>query len=294
MEEARAATAAGDVVRLHALRRSLIRLCWRLLLSSLSLLLLAAAGLYAAHAMERLPSDDVAWLALCGLLMLLSAGLPALLLRLTMGRELREAFSAAEASLRSAEADSRRHACLAELSALLQHAGNPAELACQLLSGLARSLPVQQGLCCHWDEDSQSLHALARYGADGADAAQVLVRQPELAPLLLEVARSRRPVTLVRPGARYLRISSGLGDAEPAELLMHPIEYRGRLLGVLELASLKPFGDEAGRLLQEIAPVFAICLDSLQRLERSEALLEQARGAALAGQPAQRSGGSVA
>lgn len=294
MEEARAAAAAGDAVRLHELRRSLIRLCWRLVLLSLSLLLLAAAGLYAALVMDRLPSGNAEWLALCGLLMLLFACLPWLLLRLMIGRELLDAFSAAEASLHSAEAESRRRACLAELSALLEQARNPAELARQLLSGLARSLPVHQGLCCYWDEGSQSLQAAARYGADGADEAQVLVRQPELAPLLLEVARSRRAITLERPGARYLRISSGLGDAEPAELLIHPIEHRGRLLGLLELASLQPFGDEADRLLQQIAPVLAICLDSLQRAEHSERLLEQARGAEAAGQQAALPGGSAA
>lgn len=294
MEEARAAAAAGDAVRLHALRRSLIRLCWRLVLLSLSLLLLAAAGLYAAQAMDRLPSGNAEWLALCGLLMLLFSCLPWLLLRLMIGRELLDAFSAAEASLRGAEAESRRRACLVELSTLLQQARHPAELARQLLSGLARRLPVHQGLCCYWDEGSQSLQAAARYGADGADEAQVLLRQPELAPLLLEVARSRRPVTLVRPGTRYLRISSGLGDAEPAELLIHPIEHRGRLLGLLELASLQPFGEEASRLLQEIAPVLAICLDSLQRAERSERLLEQIRSAEAVGQQAPESGGRAA
>lgn len=295
MEEARAAAAAGDAVRLHELRRSLIRLCWRLVLLSLSLLLLAAAGLYAALVMDRLPSGNAEWLALCGLLMLLFSCLPwLLLLRLMIGRELLDAFSAAEARLRSAEAESRRRACLVELSTLLQQARSPAELARLLLSGLAHRLPVHQGLCCYWDEGTQSLQAAARYGADGADEAQVLLRQPELAPLLLQVARSRRPVTLVRPGARYLRISSGLGDAEPAELLIHPIEHRGRLLGLLELASLQPFGDEASRLLQEIAPVLAICLDSLQRAERSERLLEQVQGANAAGQQTLEPGGGVA
>ena len=58
-------------------------------------------------------------------------------------------------------------------------------------------------------------------------------------------------------------------DAEPAELLIHPIEHRGRLFGVLELASLQPLGDAAGLLIQEIAPVFAMCLDILQRAERA-------------------------
>lgn len=295
MEDARAAAASarplpvvGGVLRLHELRRSLSRLGWRLVLLNLSLLLLAAVAGSVAEAMDLLPPGSAWWLLLCSVTMVLFFSLWCLLLRLTVGREVLAALSAAEAQLRHADAESRRRACLVELSSRLQQAQSPAELARQLLSGLARSLPVHQGLCCHWDEGSQSLNAAARYGADGADAAQVLLRQPELGPLLLEVARSRRPIRLTQPGARYLRISSGLGDAEPAELLIHPIEHRGRLFGLLELASLQPFADAAGLLIEEIAPVFAMCLDILQRAERSETLLEQIRAAEIARQTAAR------
>lgn len=103
-----------------------------------------------------------------------------------------------------------------------------------------------------------------------------------------------RAITLTQPGARYLRISSGLGDAEPAELLIHPIEHRGRLFGLLELASLQPLGGAAGLLIQEIVPVFAMCLDILQRAERSETLLEQTRMAEAMRQTATQPGGGVA
>ena len=284
MEDARVAAAStrplpvmGGALRLHELRRSLSRLGWRLVLLNLSLLLLAAAAGSVVEAMDLLPPGSAGWLLLCSAAMVLFFSLLCLLLRLTVGREVLAALSAAEASLRHADAESRRRACLVELSSHLQQAQSPAELARQLLSGLARSLPVHQGLCCYWDEGSQSLNAVARYGADGADEAQVLVRQPELAPLLLEVARSRRSITLANPGPGYLLISSGLGDAEPAELLIHPIEHLGRLFGVLELASLQPLGDAAGLLIQEITPVFAMCLDILQRAERSETLLKQTR-----------------
>lgn len=300
MEDARAAASAPPLpavdgaVRLHELRRSLSRLGWRLVLLNLSLLLLAVTAGYAALVMDLLPPGSAPLLALCSAAMVLFSSLLCLLLRLTVVREVLDALSAAEAGLRSADAESRRRACLVELTASLQQAQSPAELARQLLSGLARSLPLHQGLCCYWDEGSQSLNAAARYGADGANEAQVLVRQPELGPLLLEVARSRRAITLRQPGARYLRISSGLGDAEPAELLIHPIEHRGRLFGLLELASLQPFGEAAGLLIEEIAPVFAMCLDILQRAERSETLLEQIRVAEAMRQTAPQAGGGAA
>lgn len=300
MEDARAAASAPPLpavdgaVRLHELRRSLSRLGWRLVLLNLSLLLLAVAAGYAALVMDLLPPGSAPLLALCSAAMVLFSSLLCLLLRLTVVREVLDALSAAEAGLRSADAESRRRACLVELTASLQQAQSQAELARQLLSGLARSLPLHQGLCCYWDEGSQSLNAAARYGADGANEAQVLVRQPELGPLLLEVARSRRAITLRQPGARYLRISSGLGDAEPAELLIHPIEHRGRLFGLLELASLQPFGEAAGLLIEEIAPVFAMCLDILQRAERSETLLEQIRVAEAMRQTAPQAGGGAA
>ena len=278
--------AIAEAVRLPAWRRSLHRLSWRLSALNLLAALLAAAGFHAAESTGLLPPGAASMLsfAVVGMAVFSILLLLLLLARFTTGRQLMAELERAEVSQRLAAAQAERRALFGALSARLQQAQSPDELARQLLSGLAPSLPVQQGLCCFWDEGSQSLTAAARYGAEGSSAAAVLKRQPRIGPLLLEAARLRRRIVIAQPGPGYLRITSGLGDAEPAELLIQPILHRGRLFAVLELASLQPLDEAARALLDEIAPVFAMCLDILQRAEHSEGLLEQAR-VALAAMP---------
>lgn len=280
---------AAAPVRLPVLRRSLDRLNGRLAWFYLLVALLAAAGFHAAESERLLPpgsarmlSWSVAAMALLSVLLLLLSGL-------TIRRKIMAALEAAEASQRQAAVQAQQRARFSALSASLQQAQSPEELARQLLSGLAPVLPAQQGLCCFWDEGRQSLAAVARYGAEGASPAAVLECQPRIGPMLLEAARLRRAIVIAKPGPGYLRIASGLGDAEPAELRIQPIEHRGRLFAVLELASLQPLDEAARALLDEIAPVFAMCLDILQRAEHSEALLEQARVALAAMPPGGRS-----
>jgi len=148
-----------------------------------------------------------------------------------------------------------------------------------LLSELAHALPLHQALCCFWDEVGGVLTPVARYGGEGGSLADAAHEPTHLGGLLLEVARQRRSLSVNRPGTGFLRIVSGLGDAEPAQLLLYPVQDRGRLFAVLELASLQTFDDEDLDLLADLAPVFAMSLDILQRAEHSAALLAQARAA---------------
>ena len=148
-----------------------------------------------------------------------------------------------------------------------------------MLSELAHALPLHQALCCFWDEVGGVLTPVARYGGEGGSLADAAHEPTHLGGLLLEVARQRRSLSVNRPGTGFLRIVSGLGDAEPAQLLLYPVQDRGRLFAVLELASLQTFDDEDLDLLADLAPVFAMSLDILQRAEHSAALLAQARAA---------------
>lgn len=235
---------------------------WRCL-SSVSVLLVALAIGVAATA---------AWssgvLTVTAAVLLIASGVGMATLSIGLGwlserelrRQCRALRQAVEAGQRHVDEQRVRQAWLADTSVSLQQAGHPAELAQRLLSGLARAVTLHQGLCCYWDETSQVLQLAARYGGDGADANAVLMTQPSLAPLLLEVARSRRTMVIANPGSDYLRISSGLGDADPVELVVLPLEYQGRLVAVLELAALEPIGDAARALMLDIVPIFALCL----------------------------------
>lgn len=168
---------------------------------------------------------------------------------------------------------------VAEVTHRLQQAHTPSELAQFLLSALAPHLGARQSLCALWDEQHSLLLAAARYGGDGADPQEVMTRRPKLGNLLGECARHREVKIIHSPGPDYLKLGSGLGEMEPASIVLFPIQHAGRLFAVLELATVEPFNERGLQLLQDVEPVFAMNLDILQRAERSEELLEIAQTA---------------
>ena len=273
------AVAAGPALGSHPIRRLWARWLWLL-----PLLVLASAALVVALAYglawgEWLPL--VAAHALAGLVALVAPPVAALLwwalwrLRCAM----LEVQDQAEASSAAAQAQLQRRAQVAALSVRLQQAQSPVELADTLLSQLAQLLPVRQALCALWNDTERTLVAAARYGGAGADAQAVMTRLPRLGTLLHECALQRQPLRIPDPGAGFPRVSSGLGDMAPAEIVLYPVQYGGQVFAVLELAAVRPLAPEDLQLLADIEPVFAMGLDIVQRADRTERLLDEARAA---------------
>ncbi len=59
--------------------------------------------------------------------------------------------------------------------------------------------------------------------------------------LIGQAAVEKRPILLTSAPPGYLRIASGLGEAAPVNVIVLPVLFEGRLLGIIELASFKPF-----------------------------------------------------
>ena len=270
---------SDDGARLRGLHWVLARLPWLLVPVCLALGLFVLAGLYGAEAFGLFRAETVADFAWLAVGVTVAVVLP-LGLTLSMGgRVVHDILCRLDRRQQAADVQVRRRARLSELTMRLQSAQSPVELARLLLSELARALPLQQALCCFWDEEEGRLTPVARYGGAGGKLADAAPESTRMGGLLLEVARQRQPLAVHHPGTGFLRIVSGLGDAEPAQLLLYPVQDRGRLFAVLELAGLQPFDDEDLDLLADLVPVFAMYLDILQRAEHSAALLAQARAA---------------
>lgn len=77
--------------------------------------------------------------------------------------------------------------------------------------------------------------------------------------------------------ADYTKVASGLGEAAPGQVLLAPLVLNGKLLGVIELLSFRPFSEEDIELIRRGSEGMAIALSSANsRLELSKAL-EQTR-----------------
>ncbi|MFF8827689.1 HAMP domain-containing protein [Streptomyces sp. NPDC015131] len=94
--------------------------------------------------------------------------------------------------------------------------------------------------------------------------------------LIGTAAEEKRTIQVnVPPG--YLRISSGLGEAAPAHVVVLPVLFEGKVLGVIELASFQPFTQIQRDFLNQIAEMIATSVNTISVNTKTEVLLKQSQ-----------------
>src|SRR6516165_3333043 len=83
------------------------------------------------------------------------------------------------------------------------------------------------------------LRLIAGYGLRADKDAPIQYRIGQ--SLIGQVAKSRRAIVVDEIPSGYIRISSGLGEAQPANLAVMPVMFEGQVMGVIELASFTRF-----------------------------------------------------
>ncbi|HET9594177.1 MAG TPA: response regulator, partial [Anaeromyxobacteraceae bacterium] len=78
----------------------------------------------------------------------------------------------------------------------------------------------------------------------------------------------------------YVRISSGLGDAKPVNLVVIPVVFEGQVKAVIELASLYRFSDIHLAFLDQLTESIGIVLNTIAAGMRTEELLKQSQSLA--------------
>jgi signal transduction histidine kinase/HAMP domain-containing protein/CheY-like chemotaxis protein len=89
------------------------------------------------------------------------------------------------------------------------------------------------------------------------------------------VEKKRIRVDQVPPG--YLTVRSGLGESPPCDLVVQPVLFEERVLGVIELASFSPFSDLHLTLLDQLAGSIGVALNTIMANARTEELLAQSQ-----------------
>ncbi|MET7622418.1 HAMP domain-containing protein [Streptomyces sp. NPDC005408] len=94
--------------------------------------------------------------------------------------------------------------------------------------------------------------------------------------LIGTAAEEKRTIQVnVPPG--YLKISSGLGEASPAYVIVLPVLFEGKVLGVIELASFQPFNQIQRDFLNQIAEMIATSVNTISVNTKTEVLLKQSQ-----------------
>ena len=84
-------------------------------------------------------------------------------------------------------------------------------------------------------------------------------------------------VYLTEVPQNYIRIASGLGDANPTSVLIVPLNVNDQIFGVVELASFSEFQDFEKEFVQKIAETIASTISTVKINARTQRLLEESQ-----------------
>jgi signal transduction histidine kinase/CheY-like chemotaxis protein/HAMP domain-containing protein len=166
---------------------------------------------------------------------------------------------------------------LASIGSMLQ-GHRDLEVVCELImEELAPLLGAQHGtffLTEDWSGERR-LRLIAGYGLHADKNAPIQYRIGQ--SLIGQVAKSKRPVVVDDIPQGYIKISSGLGDASPANLAIIPILFEDQVLGVVELASFTRFTAIQIAFLEQLAETLGISVNAIIANSRTDALLEESQ-----------------
>ncbi|SOD82651.1 Signal transduction histidine kinase [Streptomyces sp. Ag109_G2-15] len=175
---------------------------------------------------------------------------------------------------------------LARISALMQGRRDLEDVASLIMSELTPvvsaqhgafflTMPLMDGQDLSGDaEDRYELRMLGSYGYS-MGSMPTSFRPGEA--LIGTAAQEKRTILVENAPSGYLKISSGLGEAPPAQVIVLPVLFEGKVLGVIELASFTPFTQIQKDFLNQIAEMIATSVNTISVNTKTELLLKQSQ-----------------
>jgi signal transduction histidine kinase/HAMP domain-containing protein/ActR/RegA family two-component response regulator len=166
---------------------------------------------------------------------------------------------------------------LARISATLQGHRNIKMLAQLIMSELTPLVGAQLGafyLAVDEGDEDPVFQLTAGFGASRTKGA---TRWRPGEGLVGQCALERKPIVLDKVPKAGLRVRSGLVDAALPHVVVVPVLFEERVLGVLELAALEPLPDVNRQLLSQIVETVGVALNTILATSRTEELLVQSQ-----------------
>ena len=168
---------------------------------------------------------------------------------------------------------------LAKFSRMLQGQRDLNAVGRMVLSELCPVVTAQQAEFYVLDTGGDAkLTLLASYASEGQESLGKQIRLGE--GVVGQCALEKQKILLANVPADYIRISSGLGDAPPQNILVLPVIFEGQVKGVLELASFERFNSTHQAFLDQLTESIGIVLNTIEANMRTENLLKQSQSLA--------------
>jgi signal transduction histidine kinase/HAMP domain-containing protein len=175
---------------------------------------------------------------------------------------------------------------LARISALMQGRRDLDDVASLIMSELTPVVSAQHGAFFlampEVDEqdlaaDSEDQYELRMLGSYGYSMGSMPTSFRPGEALVGTAALEKRTILVENAPSGYLKISSGLGEAPPAQVIVLPVLFEGKVLGVIELASFTPFTQIQKDFLNQIAEMIATSVNTISVNTKTEVLLKQSQ-----------------
>ncbi|MEE1735392.1 HAMP domain-containing protein, partial [Streptomyces sp. BE147] len=177
---------------------------------------------------------------------------------------------------------------LARISGLMQGRRDLDDVASLIMSELTPVVSAQHGAFflamapgdtgeVGSDSDAESLYELRMRGSYGYSAGSMPTSFRPGETLIGTAAEEKRTIQVDNVPPGYLKISSGLGEAPPAHVIVLPVLFEGKVLGVIELASFQPFTHIQRDFLNQLAEMIATSVNTISVNTKTEKLLEQSQ-----------------
>jgi CHASE3 domain sensor protein/putative methionine-R-sulfoxide reductase with GAF domain len=151
-------------------------------------------------------------------------------------------------------------------------------LADRLLTRLIKYLEANQGglYLLNTNEESQYLELIAAYAYDRKKFVdkKIVVEKEFGEGLVGQVFLEKQAMYLKKVPNGYVRLTSGLGDANPSTVLIVPLKNDESVEGVIELASFKEFEPHEIELVEKLAANIASALVNAKKASTMKDLLQ--------------------
>ncbi|MFF4901699.1 HAMP domain-containing protein [Streptomyces sp. NPDC001068] len=179
---------------------------------------------------------------------------------------------------------------LARLAALMQGHRDLMEVADLILRELTPLVNAQYGafFLADPDEDgaavgtavpAKGLAFIAGYGS--AQGAIVETGGLPVHGLVRQAAREKKRILVEETPPDYIKINSGLGEAAPTTIVIIPILFEDKLLGVIELASFSRFSDVHLAFFDQFVNTIGVAINTIIANSRTESLLGESQRLAM-------------
>jgi len=180
-------------------------------------------------------------------------------------------------TLRDADNENKRKDWLKtglnKINEQIRDVSNIEALAQNIITFLANYLEAQIGALYVAEEEGKNLKLAGRYAFPEGENSKTLIQIGE--GLVGQAAYEKEIISVTHIPEDYSRVSSAIGDARPRNVVISPFVLEDRLIGVIELGSLKEFSEDEMEFLESSMKSIAVSFFSIESNEKQRILLEE-------------------